>query len=99
VTQARAPRACLSGMIRKLFAVAVAATCVLSAPSAFADDTYTETRTGTNQNVVFKDDVLDAHQFGGNDIRIRVMPSPKRVMLLRPRTQFVTEMLKSVEAL
>ena len=54
---------------------------------------------GKDENVTFKDDILDAHGFGAGDVRIRVMPAPKRVLLLRPRTQFVTEMLKSVEAL
>lgn len=86
--------------MRKPFAIALAAMCVLCTNLAFADDTYQETQTGNNQNITFKDaDVLDAHQFGVNDTPIRVMPSPKRVLLLRPRTQFVMEMLKSVEAL
>ena len=50
-------------------------------------------------HIVFKDDPLAAGGFGPHDARIMVMPTPKRVMLVRPRTQFVTEMLKSVEAL
>jgi len=78
---------------------ALAAMCVLCTNLAFAQD-YSETKTGDDQNVVFKDgDVLDASQFGDPTTRIQVMPQPKRVLLLRPRTQFVTELLKSVESL
>lgn len=67
--------------------------------SSDADDTYVENNTGKDQSVIFKDDPLAAGGFGPHDTQIRVLPSPKRVLLLRPRTQFVTEMLKSVEAL
>ncbi len=86
--------------MKRTLAAAVAAIVVLCSNLALADDTgYTENNVGKDQSVVFKDDILDAHQFGAGDTQIRVMPSPKRVLLLRPRTQFVTEMLKSVEAL
>ena len=87
-------------MNRKL-AAALAAMCVLCTNLAFADDTtYQETQTGGDQSVVFKDaDYLSASQFDGQGAILRVAPSPKRVLLLRPRTQFVTELLKSVESL
>ncbi len=85
--------------MKRTLAAAIAAIVVLCSNLALADDTYVENVTGKDQNVVFKDDPLAAGQFGPNDARIMVLPSPKRVMLLRPRTQFVTEMLKSVEAL
>jgi len=85
--------------MKKLVAAAAAAVCVLCTNLALAEDTYVENTSGKDQNVVFKDDPLAAGQFGPHDARIMVMPQPKRVMLLRPRTQFVTEMLKSVEAL
>ncbi len=77
-------------------ALGVFATC-----TAFADNTptYVERNVGTDQNVTFKDDVLGAGGFGPNDILLRVRPSAVRMMLLRPRTQFVTQMLKSVENL
>ncbi len=80
-------------------ATALAAACVLFTNVASADQTYVENQTGKDQNVVFKDDPLAAGGFTAKDARILVMASPKRVMLLRPRTQFVTEMLKSVESL
>ncbi len=84
----------------KLTVTALAAACVLFSNLALADGNgYVESQDGKDQNVVFKDDPLAAGGFGPKDIRIMVMPKPPRVMLVRPRTQFVTEMLKSVEAL
>jgi hypothetical protein len=85
--------------MNRTLAAATAAIVVLCSNLALADDTYVENDTGKDQSVIFKDDPLAAGQFGPNDARIMVLPQPKRVMLLRPRTQFVTEMLKSVEAL
>ena len=78
----------------------IAAGILLASSVASADNTgYTESQSGKDQSVEFKDDVLAAGGFGPNDARIMVMPTPKRVTLIRPRTQFVTEMLKSVENL
>lgn len=45
----------------------------------------------------FDDDPLHAGGFGPNDMTIRVRPRAARVTLIRPRTSFVYEMLKSVE--
>ncbi len=47
----------------------------------------------------FGDDPLTAGGFGPNDATIRVRPGPVRRTLIRPRTSFVPEMLKSVENL
>ena len=47
----------------------------------------------------FTDDPLNAGGFGPNDATIRVRPGPVRTTLIRPRTSFVPEMLKSVETL
>ena len=47
----------------------------------------------------FSDDPLSAGGFGPNDATIRVRPGPVRTTLIRPRTSFVPEMLKSVENL
>jgi len=47
----------------------------------------------------FADDPLTAGGFGPNDATIRVRPGPIRRTLIRPRTSFVPEMLKSVENL
>lgn len=47
----------------------------------------------------FSDDPLNAGGFGPSDATIRVRPGPVRTTLIRPRTSFVPEMLKSVENL
>jgi hypothetical protein len=47
----------------------------------------------------FSDDPLAAGGFGPGDATIRVRPGPVRTTLIRPRTSFVPEMLKSVENL
>ena len=86
--------------MKRTLAAAVAAIVVLCSNLALADNTgYTENNVGTDQSVIFKDDPLAAGGFGPQDIHIRVIGAPKRAVLLRPRTQFVTEMLKSVEQL
>lgn len=74
----------------------VFATC-----TAFADNTptYVERNDTGNQNVIFTDDPMTAPGMEPLGDPIRVRPSAVRMMLLRPRTQFVTQMLKSVENL
>lgn len=82
------------------FTLAMVASIVVSAVAHADDSGYSETiNTTGDQSLVFKDDPLDAGGLGPKDARITVAPQPKRVMLLRARTQFVQEMLKSVEAL
>ena len=96
------------------FALAMVASLVLSTaahaeePAVHASGSdadhakgYSETvNTTGDQDLVFKDDPLAAPGgFGPKDAIIHVPPQAKRVMLLRARTQFVQEMLKSVEAL
>jgi len=78
----------------------VAASTLLVASSVFAQDTdvkTTDTKEGYGYN--FTDDPLSAGGFGPNDATIRVRPGPVRTTLIRPRTSFVPEMLKSVENL
>ena len=54
---------------------------------------------GDGSGYEFSDDPLSAGGFGPNDATIRVRPGPVRTTLIRPRTSFVPEMLKSVENL
>lgn len=54
---------------------------------------------GSSYRVEFDDDPLDALGHGENIARIRVRQPMLRVLLIRPRASFVTEMQKSVEAL
>jgi hypothetical protein len=85
--------------MKRTVTAAVAAIVVLCSNLALAEETYSENNVGKDQSVIFKDDPLAAGGFGPHDTPIRVIGQPKRVLLLRPRTQFVTEMLKSVEQL
>ncbi len=52
---------------------------------------------GEGYGYKFEDDPLAAGGFGPSDATIRVRPGPVRTTLIRPRTSFVPEMLKSVE--
>ena len=54
---------------------------------------------GDGYGYEFEDDPLSANAFGPNDATIRVRQGPVRRTLIRPRTSFVPEMLKSVENL
>lgn len=79
------------------FAVLVGAAVVLTAPSVFAQVKTQEGSDGYGYE--FDDDPLNAGGFGPNDATIRVRPRAARTTLIRPRTSFVPEMLKSVEDL
>lgn len=90
-----------------LFGVVAATFFVASAP-AFAQEPGDAAggvkATGTSDSAdgygyEFSDDPLSAGGFGPNDATIRVRPGPVRTTLIRPRTSFVPEMLKSVENL
>jgi hypothetical protein len=79
----------------------VTATVLLSA-SAFAQKPAAQPAGGGDSKsgdygYKFEDDPLSAGGFGPNDATIRVRPGPVRTTLIRPRTSFVPEMLKSVE--
>ena len=47
----------------------------------------------------FEDDPLSAGGFGPNDSRIRVRRGAQRSTLIRPRTQFIKEIIYSIESL
>jgi hypothetical protein len=79
---------------------AVAGSTFLLASAAFAQDakeTAGEGGGGDGYGYEFDDDPLNAGGFGPNDATIKVRPRAARTTLIRPRTTFVTEMLKSVE--
>jgi len=81
----------------------VAASCALLISSvAYAQDTGPSVKTSDTEGgygYEFSDDPLNAGGFGPGDATIRVRPGPVRATLIRPRTSFVPEMLKSVENL
>jgi len=84
--------------------IAVVAAVLVSAiaSSAFAQDVKSGAGAKGKEEgygYEFSDDPLNAGGFGPNDATIRVRPGPVRTTLIRPRTSFVPEMLKSVENL
>ena len=83
-----------------LSVVAAGLTLLLSVP-AFAQDAAAAAGGGDEKKdgygYEFEDDPLNAGGFGPNDATIKVRPRAARTTLIRPRTSFVTEMLKSVE--
>ncbi len=94
----------------RIFGVCAAAVLLLSSASAFAQapgaaagGAAPKASGGGGKDegygYEFSDDPLAAGGFGPNDATIRVRPGPVRTTLIRPRTSFVPEMLKSVENL
>lgn len=82
------------------FAAALAIAAFVVAPSVFAQGKAAakEGKSGDDgYGYTFDDDPLNAGGFGPNDATIRVRPRAARTTLIRPRTSFVPEMLKSVE--
>ena len=69
---------------------------LLVAPAVFAQVTESKEDTG-DYGYSFDDDPLNAGGFGPNDSTIKVRARAARTTLIRPRTSFVPEMLKSVE--
>ncbi len=95
----------MKGTSRFVVSLAVGGAIALFSSSAFAQpgagpkvDT-TDSEGGDGYGYEFGDDPLSAGGFGPNDATIRVRPGPVRRTLIRPRTSFVPEMLKSVENL
>jgi len=82
--------------------VAVASTLLFSSV-AFAQEpggnSAKSTEAEGGYGYEFSDDPLNAGGFGPGDATIRVRPVPVRAQLIKPRTSFVPEMLKSVENL
>jgi hypothetical protein len=69
------------------------------ATSVAAAQEIQEQKTDDGYGYSFDDDPLNAGGFGPNDATIRVRARAARTTLIRPRTSFVPEMLKSVENL
>jgi hypothetical protein len=81
-----------------LSGLAAAAFLALATPALAQDAPVATTTAGTGDyGYRFEDDPLSAGGFGPADATIRVRPGPVRTTLIRPRTSFVPEMLKSVE--
>ncbi|HEY4118235.1 MAG TPA: hypothetical protein VGM56_10275 [Byssovorax sp.] len=83
---------------RALAAVCVALAVLGTAGAAAAQTTNGEPKKADDHYAyVFTDELLQGNNHGAADTQIHVMRGGMRDRLLRPRVQFVTEMLKSVE--
>jgi hypothetical protein len=84
---------------KKLATTAVAAlTLTFITSAAFAQKQgVKEAKSDEGYGYEFEDDPLNAGGFGPSDATIRIRPKAARTTLIRPRTTFVPEMLKSVE--
>ncbi len=83
----------------KKLALAVVTGLFALAVSSVAFAQTKDSKTSDGYGYTFEDDPLNAGGFGPNDATIRVRPRAARTTLIRPRTSFVPEMLKSVENL
>jgi hypothetical protein len=87
----------------RIASVALGLTAFLVSGAAFAQAAKDAPAAGGDKGdgygYEFDDDPLSAGGFGPNDATIRVRPRAARTTLIRPRIQFVDEMLKSVENL
>jgi hypothetical protein len=87
--------------MKKLTALAATAALLLVPSLCFADETSDAEKCETQNGYCysFLDDLLDAPGLDSTAPLLRVRPTGYRERLLRPRTQFVGELLKSVEKL
>jgi hypothetical protein len=93
-----AERKKLVGVVAGLAVMAFASTAFAQAPGGDAAKTTEGTAGGGDgYGYEFSDDPLSAGGFGPNDATIKVRPKAARTTLIRPRTHFIPEMLKSVE--
>lgn len=83
--------------MKYLFAVLGFVVVTLFSFSASAQTKTTTHKEGYGYE--FEDDPLAAGGFGPNDSMIRVRRGAQRSTLIKPRTQFITELLKSVESI
>lgn len=79
-------------MMAALVSVGVSALILCAAGTAGAEE-----KNGGGYEYKFTDDPLQAEGMGGTTPQIRVLKGKHREKLHRPRLQFITEMLKSVE--
>lgn len=82
---------------KKLAIGMVVAVAGLALSSSALAQVKVDEKTKDGYGYTFEDDPLNAGGFGPNDATIRVRPRAARTTLIRPRTSFVPEMLKSVE--
>lgn len=86
-------------ILKKLGCSLAASALVLASVSLASAQDVKESAQTDGYGYEFEDDPLSAGGFGPNDSSIRVRRGAQRSTLIKPRTQFITELLKSVENL
>jgi hypothetical protein len=81
------------------FALALAATTLLAAEGVGFAQTPTAKAKEVVEEHIFKDEVLLVNNLSPSDARIGVRGGVIRTLLVRPRTTFVPDLLKSIEKL
>ncbi len=76
---------------------ASAALGISSAAAAAPRDAAVYQQEKDGYGYVFPDDPLNAGVFGANDVLLKIRSSVVRRTLIRPRTHFMPELLKSTE--
>lgn len=84
-------------MKRVLLAAAAAAGVVLCFPGVARAQVESARHAADGSHYKFLDELLNSDVRGPSGGRITVRPPAMRSLLIRPRTNFVPEMLKSVE--
>ncbi len=79
--------------------LALSTTAFAQAPAATAAPDYTESRVDGSQVVTFGGDPLKGDDNSAYGFSMRAPPRVLRAGLIRPRVNFVSELLKSVENL
>jgi hypothetical protein len=79
--------------------LAAAQTGAGATPAAAPKSTYSEQKTDNGANIVFDDDKALGTAYDPFADIVKGPPRGARMMLLRPRYNFIPEMLKSVENL
>ena len=85
--------------MRTPIAVAVGLALVTASSAALAQPAagYTETKDISGQVVVFNDNPLDGTTMDPNGAILKGVHKSARMVLMRPRLNFVTELYKSIE--
>jgi uncharacterized protein YyaL (SSP411 family) len=80
-------------------AVAAALAAATASVAALADESsgYTESKDTSGQVVIFKDNPLDGTTVDPNGSILQGVHRAQRMVLMRPRLNFVTELYKSIE--
>lgn len=72
---------------------------LVASPSTARAETHDEARVGSGWVYVFRDELVGAPGLDASAPRVVVRPRVGAAPLVRPRTQFVSELLASVESL